>query len=341
MAISTANRPSDTLFAARTDDDAWEGSINEFLRPRSSSSRLEGTIQSAVAAMGTGSPAVPPQQPPPQQADEPLLPLAASPPMVTLAPPTMATVAPGSSAQALQAQPQHHGWFWSFVDWMAGRTPTARRARHPVSLLGQNPPRQNLHPSKDQPFPVPADIVGNRHPRPSIEDVAQQTAVDGAGAVYVGDEWSRMAEEDVTDERRIRGEDLFLKQTAETPGNKSTYNISAKRDDVPEAGSFWRQLEHEDKDIQQAFIGEQDLTKYHKLTRIQDEQVVNAVSQMERPVPAYTGGKDNHTNDLEAKIHEPWPDMEAKDRERERKIHADPFLRMIQEKDVLRRKKWH
>lgn len=182
----------------------------------------------------------------------------------------------------------------------------------------------------------------HRRSKYSIDDIAQQAVDDGTHTVYVGDEWSRMAEEDVAVEKRIRAEDLFLKQTAEEkPGNMSAYNMSAKREDIPEVGGFWSHLEHQDNDIQQALTGEQDPTRYHELKQIQDEEFTNAVTQMERPLPAPTYVIHNHTYDFESKIREPWPDMEAKDRERERKIHADPNLKMIQKSDVLRRKKWH
>merc|ERR1719225_197153 len=119
-----------------------------------------------------------------------------------------------------------------------------------------------------------------------------------------------MAEEDSTEERRLHGEDQFLKQAAETLGNMSNYSTYANKDDVHPAGGFWSHLELEDKDIQQALTGEQDLTRYQKLTKIQDEQVVNAVKQMENPAPLHNKG--NHTWDFEAKIHEPWAAMVAK-----------------------------
>jgi len=98
-------------------------------------------------------------------------------------------------------------------------------------------------------------------------------------------------------------------------------------------------LESEDADIETA-LHDDSLTRYQELTHVQDEQVNNAVKQMEKEIKHPEQKLRHNDNGFEAKmIHETWADREVSDRRNERRIHADPDLRMLQTSDSLRREK--
>merc|ERR1740123_1314926 len=125
--------------------------------------------------------------------------------------------------------------------------------------------------------------------------------------------------------------------TAETP--LAPQAVEASHRNGARASGFWGELESEDADIETALSDERDLTRYQQLTRVQDAQVNNAVKAMERVEPTPSGETLRHNDaGFEAKtIHDTWAEREANDLEHERRIHADPDLRMLQTSDTLRR----
>jgi hypothetical protein len=179
--------------------------------------------------------------------------------------------------------------------------------------------------------------MGGRRSRQNSEETARAALDDGNRIVSIGDEWGRMEEEDSSTEQKLKGEDKFLRLTAETP--QAPQPVAPSHRNGARASGFWGELGSEDADIETALTNEQDLTRYQQLTRVQDAQVNNAVKQMEKVKPTPSGETLRHNDaGFEAKtIHDTWAEREANDREHERRIHADPDLRMLQTGDTLRR----
>merc|ERR550525_1539117 len=119
-----------------------------------------------------------------------------------------------------------------------------------------------------------------------------------------------MEDEDSSTEERLKGEDRFLRMTAETP--LAPQHVAANHRNGARASGFWGELESEDADIETALANEQDLTRYQQLTRVQDAQVNNAVKQMEKAVkPATTETLRHNDSGFEAKsIHDTWAERE-------------------------------
>jgi len=170
----------------------------------------------------------------------------------------------------------------------------------------------------------------------SAEDTARQAFEDGNRIVSIGDAWGRREDEDSSTEEKLKGEDRFLRMTAETP--LAPQPVENAHRNGARASGFWGELESEDADIQTALADDRDLTRYQQLTHVQDEQVGNAVKQLDKATKSRSADVLRHSDSgFGAKtIHDTWAEREANDREHERRIHADPDLRMLQTSDTLR-----
>jgi len=245
----------------------------------------------------------------------------------------------------IRAQPVYHhqeetqGWFSSLWSWITGSqpaasttvAPTAAAADH-VSFLG-------------------TAAAGARSTRSPRDDLRQRTAEDAmeemSQPVLIGDAFSELETEDAGVEDSIRSWDHGLKVMTETrpaPAKPAPGHGSDPMDNngVSEAGSFWGTMASEDAELE-ASLNEntKDLSKYEKITHLQNAQVASASEAMKADVGAVAPEQRllHRKQDpaIQASLTSAFSDLEQADAEEVDRIKKSPYLRMMQLREKHRK----
>lgn len=235
--------------------------------------------------------------------------------------------------KAAAAEPSPHtlapvqatSWFGSFCSWLFGsKTASPPAGNQAVSFLDSSPPAAPATKLEDQ------DEVARAM-------TAKEALVEKIRPVSIGDAFSRMESEDGDEESNLRSLDHVMRIQAETPAAPSKPSPGMGADPVSNgasrASSFWLTMADEDGDIEDALSdNNKDLSRYQRLTRVQDAQVARAARRMqEQPVGVSPQRLLRRRRDPapEAKaIHNVFSEMEQADSDEVDKIKRTPELRL-------------
>jgi hypothetical protein len=214
------------------------------------------------------------------------------------------------------------GWIWSEITWLFG-------------VGGTNTPAVVVASAPKQVEPVPRSTFLPM-PKQDIERTARATKADGDHIVALQDTWSGFEQDDDVAEERVAREDTAARveaATREAP-HVATREVRKARSGAHISG-FWAALEQEDGQIASSLDGTDDLSRFERLTHLQDEQVARASEQMVHDSEMANRRSANalrHSDrSYEARgIHDPWEQLEADDRENEERVHRNPDLQMLQ-----------
>jgi len=221
--------------------------------------------------------------------------------------------------------PAPHSWWEKSVRWV-GAFFSRVFGNHPVTKVFAAPKNGKMGASF-------IDTTQRRGLKQDMERTAQATKDEGEHIVALTDVWGQMAEEDRTEEERIRSEDESERMratTADAPHIPTKKELEGRHG--ADMSSFWGTLESQDRAIEKS-VSSEKLGEYERLTSVQNELVSKAAKQIQQNA-LHTERKDPlHHNDnafLSKTIHDTWEGLEKKDKATEKRIHDSPDLQMLQ-----------
>jgi len=184
--------------------------------------------------------------------------------------------------------------------------------------------------------------VTSRGIKQDMARTAQATKDEAAHIVTLNSVWGAMEEEDKVEEEAVKGEDASERIRAMTPEAAHTLTKEElKERHGTDMSSFWGQLESQDGDIEMS-VSNENLGEYQRLTKLQDEAVDTAATQLRANGLHTERSPTLHGNDnafLSKTIHDKWQELQNRDEAAERKIHDSPDLQMLQLKHSRRLQK--
>lgn len=244
--------------------------------------------------------------------------------------PSGAVAAPGKLQAAAQpAAPT--SWFGSFWTWMTGSSSSATvnaasSGNQAVSFLDTPPP---IRPA------TPESIEETWRKR-----IAREARMEKSRPVLIGDAFSDMESEDGEQQRQLQQRDHALRVFAETKPRPSEpcpgMGADPMTNSASQASSFWATMADEDTDIEASLSdSSKDLSRYQRLTHVQDAQVARAASNLRHEQGVGVSRerllKRRSDSSFEAKsIHDEFRDMEDRDAREVDQLKRSPYLRMLQ-----------